>query len=240
MFVKTLRVNSVKVCGVKTFLMTLTLFHLIPFPLQLRSSPSLALNETIYRYFIPDFTNVVRRFNSFYRNELSHSILDINYSEPEREMRVINACSEVLVCSGHPLNLVNFQHDYWICATNFSPLECHVFFLSLDRTKRKCNLSCPAEKKTFFLSDSSVIKKASLECLISIILFPPDFLLFRFRRGFKQFFRCCPFVHVGPEVLTRREVVTSRYSCTGSPDHHRIVRNGKSTREKVSISQTEA
>ncbi|CRK94894.1 CLUMA_CG008386, isoform A [Clunio marinus] len=46
-----------------------------------------------------------------------------------------------------------------------------------------------------------------------------------FRRGFKQFFRCCPFVHVGPEVLTRREVVTSRYSCSGSPDHHRIVRN---------------
>lgn len=62
---------------------------------------------------------------------------------------------------------------------------------------------------------------------------------FRFRRGFKQFFRCCPFVHVGPEVLTRREVVTSRYSCTGSPDHHRIVRNGKSTREKVSISLSE-
>lgn len=55
---------------------------------------------------------------------------------------------------------------------------------------------------------------------------------FRFRRGFKQFFRCCPFVHVGPEVLTRREVVTSRYSCTGSPDHHRIVRNGKSTNIK--------
>lgn len=53
---------------------------------------------------------------------------------------------------------------------------------------------------------------------------------FRFRRGFKQFFRCCPFVHVGPEVLTRREVLTSRYSCTGSPDHHRIVRNGKSTK----------
>ncbi|XP_070502684.1 tachykinin-like peptides receptor 99D isoform X2 [Chironomus tepperi] len=46
----------------------------------------------------------------------------------------------------------------------------------------------------------------------------------RFRRGFKQFFRWCPFIHVGPEVLTRREVV-SRYSCSGSPDHHRIVRN---------------
>ncbi|XP_026477722.1 tachykinin-like peptides receptor 99D [Ctenocephalides felis] len=48
----------------------------------------------------------------------------------------------------------------------------------------------------------------------------------RFRRGFKQFFSCCPFVHVSPEALTRREVVTSRYSCSGSPDRHRIVRNG--------------
>ena len=50
---------------------------------------------------------------------------------------------------------------------------------------------------------------------------------YRFRRGFKQFFRWCPFVHLTPETLTRREVVTSRYSCSGSPDHHRIVRNGK-------------
>ncbi|RZF38890.1 hypothetical protein LSTR_LSTR012162 [Laodelphax striatellus] len=50
----------------------------------------------------------------------------------------------------------------------------------------------------------------------------------RFRRGFKQFFSCCPFVHLTPDkLLTRREAVTSRYnSCSGSPDaHYRIVRN---------------
>lgn len=49
---------------------------------------------------------------------------------------------------------------------------------------------------------------------------------YRFRRGFKQFFRWCPFIHLPHEPLTRREVLTSRYSCGGSPDH-RIVRNGK-------------
>ncbi|XP_031332509.1 tachykinin-like peptides receptor 99D [Photinus pyralis] len=49
----------------------------------------------------------------------------------------------------------------------------------------------------------------------------------RFRRGFKQFFSWLPFVHVGPGTLTRREVVTSgRRSYSGSPDHHRIIRNG--------------
>ncbi|CAD7084718.1 unnamed protein product [Hermetia illucens] len=47
----------------------------------------------------------------------------------------------------------------------------------------------------------------------------------RFRRGFKQFFCWCPFVKLTPETLQRREVLTSRYSCSGSPDHHRIVRN---------------
>ncbi|XP_055848490.1 tachykinin-like peptides receptor 99D [Episyrphus balteatus] len=47
----------------------------------------------------------------------------------------------------------------------------------------------------------------------------------RFRRGFKQFFRWCPFVHLGAETLQRREALTSRYSCSGSPDHHRIMRN---------------
>ncbi|XP_059616176.1 tachykinin-like peptides receptor 99D [Phlebotomus argentipes] len=46
----------------------------------------------------------------------------------------------------------------------------------------------------------------------------------RFRRGFKQFFRWCPFVQLTPETLTRREVVT-KYSCAGSPEHHRIIRN---------------
>uniref|UniRef100_A0A1B6D2R7 G-protein coupled receptors family 1 profile domain-containing protein n=1 Tax=Clastoptera arizonana TaxID=38151 RepID=A0A1B6D2R7_9HEMI len=50
----------------------------------------------------------------------------------------------------------------------------------------------------------------------------------RFRRGFKEFFSCCPFVHVVPNGLTRREAVTSRYnSCSESPEaHYRIVRNG--------------
>ncbi|XP_050101057.1 tachykinin-like peptides receptor 99D isoform X1 [Anopheles aquasalis] len=48
----------------------------------------------------------------------------------------------------------------------------------------------------------------------------------RFRRGFQQFFRCCPFVHVMPDSQTsHRRIGTSRYSCSGSPDHLRIVRN---------------
>ena len=51
---------------------------------------------------------------------------------------------------------------------------------------------------------------------------------FRFRRGFKQVFSCCPFVHLAPETLSRREVVTSRYSCSGSPEAQcRIIRNGE-------------
>lgn len=41
-------------------------------------------------------------------------------------------------------------------------------------------------------------------------------------------FRWCPFVNVGAESLSRRENLTSRYSCSGSPDHNRIKRNGKS------------
>ncbi|XP_011303020.1 tachykinin-like peptides receptor 99D isoform X1 [Fopius arisanus] len=53
----------------------------------------------------------------------------------------------------------------------------------------------------------------------------------RFRRGFAQFFSWCPLVSVSPEPgLSRSEAVTSRYSCTGSPDGHmRIGRNGTST-----------
>ncbi|TDG49789.1 hypothetical protein AWZ03_003777 [Drosophila navojoa] len=47
----------------------------------------------------------------------------------------------------------------------------------------------------------------------------------RFRYGFKMVFRWCPFVHVGAESLNRRENLTSRYSCSGSPDHNRIKRN---------------
>ncbi|NP_001298153.1 tachykinin-like peptides receptor 99D [Stomoxys calcitrans] len=47
----------------------------------------------------------------------------------------------------------------------------------------------------------------------------------RFRFGFKMFFRWCPFVHIGAESLNRRDNLTSRYSCSGSPDHNRIKRN---------------
>ncbi|XP_020300125.1 tachykinin-like peptides receptor 99D isoform X3 [Pseudomyrmex gracilis] len=53
----------------------------------------------------------------------------------------------------------------------------------------------------------------------------------RFRRGFAQVFSWCPWVRVTTEPsLSRSEAVTSRYSCTGSPDMHaRISRNGTST-----------
>lgn len=53
----------------------------------------------------------------------------------------------------------------------------------------------------------------------------------RFRRGFAQFFFWCPWVRVTTEPsLSRSEAVTSRYSCTGSPDMHtRISRNGTSS-----------
>lgn len=49
----------------------------------------------------------------------------------------------------------------------------------------------------------------------------------RFRRGFQQFFIWCPFVRPSPDFsgLRRAGAVTSRYSCSASPDHHRIIRN---------------
>ncbi|XP_020798456.1 tachykinin-like peptides receptor 99D isoform X2 [Drosophila serrata] len=46
-----------------------------------------------------------------------------------------------------------------------------------------------------------------------------------FRYGFKMVFRWCLFVRVGTEPFSRRENLTSRYSCSGSPDHNRIKRN---------------
>ncbi|KOX74516.1 Tachykinin-like peptides receptor 99D [Melipona quadrifasciata] len=52
----------------------------------------------------------------------------------------------------------------------------------------------------------------------------------RFRRGFAHFFSWCPMVHVPVEsTLSRSEALTSRYSCTGSPQTNiRISRNGTS------------
>lgn len=49
----------------------------------------------------------------------------------------------------------------------------------------------------------------------------------RFRRGFQQFFIWCPFVQMSTDFsgLRRTGAVTSRYSCSISPDHHRIIRN---------------
>ncbi|KAH8384097.1 hypothetical protein KR009_012113, partial [Drosophila setifemur] len=47
----------------------------------------------------------------------------------------------------------------------------------------------------------------------------------RFRYGFKMVFRWCLFVRVGTEPFSRRDNLTSRYSCSGSPDHNRIKRN---------------
>ncbi|XP_050532584.1 tachykinin-like peptides receptor 99D isoform X2 [Daktulosphaira vitifoliae] len=58
----------------------------------------------------------------------------------------------------------------------------------------------------------------------------------RFRQGFKQFFSFVPCINVRTGSLIRREVVTSRYSFSGSPDaHYRIVRNGnrKSGRNRM-------
>ena len=53
----------------------------------------------------------------------------------------------------------------------------------------------------------------------------------RFRRGFAHFFSWCPMVHVPVEsTLSRSEALTSRYSCTGSPQTNiRISRNGTSS-----------
>ncbi|KAJ1529634.1 hypothetical protein ONE63_006398 [Megalurothrips usitatus] len=49
----------------------------------------------------------------------------------------------------------------------------------------------------------------------------------RFRRGFQAFFWWCPCVRQPQAALSRSQAVTSRYSVSGSPDHHtRIVRNG--------------
>ncbi|XP_078053409.1 tachykinin-like peptides receptor 99D isoform X1 [Augochlora pura] len=54
----------------------------------------------------------------------------------------------------------------------------------------------------------------------------------RFRRGFAHFFSWCPWIRVPLEpALSRSEAVTSRYSCTGSPQTNtRISRNGTSSR----------
>ncbi|XP_065157350.1 tachykinin-like peptides receptor 99D isoform X2 [Atheta coriaria] len=55
----------------------------------------------------------------------------------------------------------------------------------------------------------------------------------RFRRGFKQFFSCLPFVDTSPGAFTRREVFTSkRRSFVGSPDHNRLMRNGRNDESK--------
>lgn len=55
----------------------------------------------------------------------------------------------------------------------------------------------------------------------------PSIFFSRFRQGFKQFFSFVPCINVRTNSLIRREVVTSRYSYSGSPDaHYRIVRNG--------------
>ncbi|XP_043600159.1 tachykinin-like peptides receptor 99D isoform X1 [Bombus pyrosoma] len=53
----------------------------------------------------------------------------------------------------------------------------------------------------------------------------------RFRRGFAHFFSWCPMVQVPAEPsLSRSEALTSRYSCTGSPQTNtRISRNGTSS-----------
>ncbi|KAL9894569.1 tachykinin-like receptor at 99D isoform 2-T2 [Glossina fuscipes fuscipes] len=47
----------------------------------------------------------------------------------------------------------------------------------------------------------------------------------RFRFGFKMFFRWCPFMRIGRESLNDQSNMTSRYSCSGSPDHNHIKRN---------------
>lgn len=136
---------------------------------------------------------------------------------------------------GHPPNLVNLQTWPSGFPSSFSSFHAVTFPTWCLSTwkENKSSLLCLQEGVALCLLLSTFLKR-----LIKITF--PLRLLFRFRRGFKQFFRCCPFVHVGPEVLTRREVLTSRYSCSGSPDHHRIVRNGKSTSAKVSISKSEA
>lgn len=54
-----------------------------------------------------------------------------------------------------------------------------------------------------------------------------SFIPSSFRYGFKMVFRWCLFVRVGTEPFSRRENLTSRYSCSGSPDHNRIKRNGR-------------
>ncbi|KAK6645153.1 Tachykinin-like peptides receptor 99D [Polyplax serrata] len=49
----------------------------------------------------------------------------------------------------------------------------------------------------------------------------------RFRRGFKEIFRWCPGVEVGPGLLSRRDPVTAKFSVSGSPEAAcRILRNG--------------
>lgn len=62
---------------------------------------------------------------------------------------------------------------------------------------------------------------------------------YRFRRGFQQVFRWCPFVHYSEVeattnymMHTQREPETTRYSVTGSPELQltRVSRNGLSVK----------
>lgn len=155
---------------------------------------------------------------------------------PEQGMDVINACSQILDWSSFQFSEFSNMTIAVASTSNFF-LPFHVPFCLTHRNKNVSWLSLKKREQEVFLCDLSChcdqknVSSQSLTCLR---------LRYRFRRGFKQFFRCCPFVHVGPEVLTRREAVTSRYSCTGSPDHHRIVRNGKSTSKRSFNFTTEA
>lgn len=133
--------------------------------------------------------------------------------------------------------LLNYYIFLWTDILAIKSMECvvsSVFFVMLWYGKL---FSVRSNWKTEMSAKNRRKRRSNLEAY-SDILFPSHLNIFsvkfsRFRRGFKQFFRCCPFIHLGPETLTRREVLTSRYSCSGSPDHHRIIRNGKSTQYMI-------
>lgn len=119
--------------------------------------------------------------------------------------------------------------------------QCHIQHVVRSCTQLAANLSQQCSKLAFVLASLCVfsclhttsrmrINNSLCPNASSFIVPPPPhipFLCLSFRRGFQQFFWFCPFVRLRSETLQRREALTSRYSCSGSPDHNRIVRNGK-------------
>ncbi|KAH0815195.1 hypothetical protein GEV33_007596 [Tenebrio molitor] len=108
-------------------------------------------------------------------------------------------------------------------ATALFPEPIAQFVDIIHRSVPEMDAFCPASVNVGTIKTPSGKRESNPVSFFIVILCDS-----RFRRGFKQFFSCLPFIHVSPGALTRREVLTSRRrSYSGSPDHNRIIRNAQ-------------